>query len=1124
VAIVTVGALTALGDDRALEFATGASNDAQPTAAPASFSATSTDGSIVVFETYASLVTKDTNGDVDVYEHTGSVTKLVSADNAGNAVGGGFSGMTPDASHIYFTTGASIDAADTDNGYSDLYDRSGSTTTFVSVPTGPGAAATETYVGFDGASSDGSVVVFNTYQRMTADDTDSLLDFYIRSSGTTTRISKPEAGQPDRSQSSYEFGSISTTGNHIFFSVADQLTSDDTDANLDIYDYTGGHVYLMSRTGAGAEATSSPAFWGGATPNGARVFFTTSQKLLSADTDSDTDVYRSASGSTADPDLMSVPGASPGASQNADYMGASSDGNTIWFGTYQSLIGATDTDSSYDIYQGTANTAATLVSKSTASTPDLDADAGFDGASTDGSLVFWETKQRMTDSDTDSDRDIYVTDSGTPHLASVATGGTSQPAEFGGISANGDQLAFVTAQQMTGDGDSDADVYVRGSLTGSPTTTLASAAGAGAGGASADAEFSGISSDGTDVFFSTRERLRDGDTNGVRDLYDRAANQTTLMSSAEPGAHGAQYDAYFVAISGDGAKTLVQTPQNLIADDTDSVDDLYVHTAGGNSLLLPTNSPLPSSIFPCGASTNLDKVIVYTNAPLTQTDTDNQTDLYSVSNGTPTLLTPGTTFGVDCAGVSSDGNTVVFDSDEQLAGADTDDTEDLYVRSSGQYVLLTPGTADSPSFDAISSDGSKVFFDTSEELTGSDSDSGANDVFMSVGGTVTWMSRATGVSEPSDGVYFDGISADGSRLVFDSTGSFTATDQDVDDSDVFVRDGGTTTLASQSAGDANLSSYYSRITKNGQHIFFYSWESISPDDQDGGQADVYDFTGGQTTLVSKPAPGQDDNVGVDFLGTTPDGSHVFLNTHESMTPDDTDGGVQDVYDRTGGQTVLVSKAGSGASGSDMDAYWAGSSTDGSRIFFTTTAALTSADTDDAQDVYERSGGVTTAVSPDFAAGETHNYVSFVGASDDGRVVAMETQGQLLAADTDTKNDVYVSRLPAPPPPPVQTVTETTPTPTQTTPVTATTPTSTTVTTTTTTTPSTAKPKPRCVVPRLRGLTLAKAKAKLRKANCRLGKVTKKKASTRSRGKVLDQKLKPKTRKPNGTKVAVTVGR
>ena len=64
---------------------------------------------------------------------------------------------------------------------------------------------------------------------------------------------------------------------------------------------------------------------------------------------------------------------------------------------------------------------------------------------------------------------------------------------------------------------------------------------------------------------------------------------------------------------------------------------------------------------------------------------------------------------------------------------------------------------------------------------------------------------------------------------------------------------------------------------------------------------------------------------------------------------------------------------------------------------------------------------------------------------------------------------------------------------------------------------------RCVVPKLKGKTLKKARRSLAIAHCALGKVKKKK-STRKPGRVLRQSRKPGTRLTRGTKIAVTISR
>jgi hypothetical protein len=72
--------------------------------------------------------------------------------------------------------------------------------------------------------------------------------------------------------------------------------------------------------------------------------------------------------------------------------------------------------------------------------------------------------------------------------------------------------------------------------------------------------------------------------------------------------------------------------------------------------------------------------------------------------------------------------------------------------------------------------------------------------------------------------------------------------------------------------------------------------------------------------------------------------------------------------------------------------------------------------------------------------------------------------------------------------------------------------------------ATATFRAKCVVPKLVGLTLKKAKAKIKRYHCRVGKVTRKASTARKNGKVLAQKPKPGRRLAPGAKVNVTVGK
>src|SRR5204863_9524480 len=69
----------------------------------------------------------------------------------------------------------------------------------------------------------------------------------------------------------------------------------------------------------------------------------------------------------------------------------------------------------------------------------------------------------------------------------------------------------------------------------------------------------------------------------------------------------------------------------------------------------------------------------------------------------------------------------------------------------------------------------------------------------------------------------------------------------------------------------------------------------------------------------------------------------------------------DVYMRAGGVTTLISTSNMSPN-SPVDAFYRGSSADGSKVFFETSEALTASDTNPRTDVYMRQGSTTSLVS------------------------------------------------------------------------------------------------------------------------------------------------------------------
>ena len=161
---------------------------------------------------------------------------------------------------------------------------------------------------------------------------------------------------------------------------------------------------------------------------------------------------------------------------------------------------------------------------------------------------------------------------------------------------------------------------------------------------------------------------------------------------------------------------------------------------------------------------------------------------------------------------------------------------------------------------------------------------------------------------------------------------------------------------------------------------------------------------GTLRLISIGPGGGNGPLPADFRDATPDGSHVFFQSVESLLPGDTDTTL-DVYERVGDVTTLISTGPSGGNGAAHASY-GGATPDGSRIYFTTTERLVPGDLDFATDVYERFGDVTTLVSTSATDPQNFRSARFNAVSTDGAHVFFTTTERLDPGDQDGFEDVY----------------------------------------------------------------------------------------------------------------------
>ncbi len=365
------------------------------------------------------------------------------------------------------------------------------------------------------------------------------------------------------------------------------------------------------------------------------------------------------------------------------------------------------------------------------------------------------------------------------------------------------------------------------------------------------------------------------------------------------------------------------------------------------------------------------------------------------------------TFDAAFGGASADGSRGFYTTAESLVSADTDTASDVYERSGGQTTLVSTGpTGNSPfpaSFAGASADGTRVFFTTQASLVSADTDPSV-DVYERSGGQTTLLSTGPTGGNGVIFVLYAGASADGTRVFFRTVESLVSADTDTA-LDVYERSGGQTTLVSTgpAGGNGAADAQFAGASADGTRVFFATAERLVSADTDA-MDDVYERAAGQTTLVSTGPAGGNGAVAAFLVGMSADGTRVFFSTYESLVSADTDSRL-DVHERSGGQTTLVSPGPAGGN-PDFDAIFRGVSSDGSRVFLQTLARLVSADTDDSQDVYERAGEQTTLLSTGPTGGNGAVHAGLTGMSADGTRIFFATWEPLVSGDTDAAFDVY----------------------------------------------------------------------------------------------------------------------
>ena len=447
--------------------------------------------------------------------------------------------------------------------------------------------------------------------------------------------------------------------------------------------------------------------------------------------------------------------------------------------------------------------------------------------------------------------------------------------------------------------------------------------------------------------------------------------------------------------------------------------------------------------FYAGNSADGSVAVFSTKDQMVPGDSDQQLDVYVRSDiGLGEYVTREVSLGpkggndalpAQYVGMSSDGNRIFFSTKEPLVPGDTDSSEDIYLRdlAENRTVLASQGgdcagqgcgngeAAADALPGGVSAEGTVVFFGSDERLSSNDGDSAfdiyARDLVAQATTLVSAPDPACAVCT-SEGLdpQFRGTDEAGDKAFFTTVERLAGADADGSQEDVYQRDltAETTSLVSVAGFCPSLpvgescEPSYGGASADGSHVFFETNERLDLGDTDSSQ-DVYDWTGGATaTLASVGPTGGNGTPNAVYAGTSPDGSTVYFETDEALVAGDTDL-THDVYSRSAGTTSLVSagEAGKGNLAVPASLDWVSRAAAPAAIF-TTTEKMTVADTDSGQDIYMRSGGVTTLVSTG-PAGTGEGAAAFAGAADDGTRIFFVTAESLVPGDTDSSPDIYM---------------------------------------------------------------------------------------------------------------------
>jgi hypothetical protein len=346
---------------------------------------------------------------------------------------------------------------------------------------------------------------------------------------------------------------VSTDGRTIFFTAlacGGEPAANEVWARVDgntSYDASQSQCTRTASDPGGACNAPANATFEAAATDGSRVYFTTTQQLVNSDSNETKDLYEYELPTAADPNpspaLADVSAASSEAKVE-EVVRVADDGSRVYFFAEGVLAGNLDArgepavPGAHNLYVWERD--ATHPAGQTKFVAGFESNDVSAQTTPDGRYLVLSTASRLTDTDTDTARDVYRYDSVTGDMIRISTNvsgvggnaegfdaGLTDPGEMSrarvAISDSGEQIVFNTAEALSLDdinGGADNYLWTSGRRYYLPTRQ--------------GAERAVIDGSGQNVYFATTDPLSPNDADQVKDVYDARVDGGLSFPHAAP--------------------------------------------------------------------------------------------------------------------------------------------------------------------------------------------------------------------------------------------------------------------------------------------------------------------------------------------------------------------------------------------------------------------------------------------------------------------------------------------------------------------------------------------------------------------------------------------------------------